>query len=110
MGMDWLGLFMLFGGIALRWNLIWNHLHVGIDPHNGMFRGTMLIGLGLALTTHSPFVIMLACMVGLVWWMRKTVELENKGQPYPAREVLISLFLIGVTVAFRGLNGLIPLG
>jgi len=110
MGMDWLGLFMLFGGIALRWNLIWNHLHVGVDPHNGMFRGTMLIGLGLALTTHSPFVIMLACIVGLVWWMRKAVEPENTGQPYPAREVLISLFLIGVTVAFRVLNGLIPLG
>ena len=110
MGMDWLGLLMLFGGIALRWNLIWNSPHVGVDFHNTMLRGTMLIGLGLALTTHSPLVAMLAVMTGLVWWIRKMGEPENTGQSYLVREIFISLLLVGVTVTFRGLNGLIPLG
>jgi hypothetical protein len=108
--MDWLGLLMLFGGIALRWNLIWNSPHVGVDFHNTMLRGTMLIGLGLALTTHSPLVAMLAVMTGLVWWIRKMGEPENTGQSYLVREIFISLLLVGVTVTFRGLNGLIPLG
>ena len=110
MGMDWLGLFMLFGGIVLRWNFVWNSLHVGVDSYNGMFRGAMLIGLGLALTTHAPLVVLLAGMVGLVWWMHKMGEPENTGQPYLVREILVILILISVTVTFRGLNGLIPLG
>ena len=110
MGMDWLGLFMLFGGIVLRWNLIWNSPHVGVDSHNAMLRGTMLIGLGLALTTHSPLVVMLAGMVGLVWWICKMGEPENTRQSHLVREIFISLMLVGITVTFRGLNGLIPLG
>ena len=75
-----------------------------------MLRGTMLIGLGLALTTHSPLVVMLAGMVGLVWWICKMGEPENTRQSHLVREIFISLMLVGITVTFRGLNGLIPLG
>ena len=37
-------------------------------------------------------------------------EPDNMGQPYLVREILVTLILISVTVTFRGLNGLIPLG
>ena len=108
-GMDWVGLFMLFGGLAMRWNLIRNNLYVPARAHGVMFEGSLLIGFGLALTTHSPLVIMLASLAGLVWWIRFVGEKENMDQYFLAREILLCFFLVGVTVTFRGLNGLIPL-
>lgn len=109
-GMDWVGLFMLFGGIAVRWNLIWHNLYVPVHSKGAMFQGTLLIGLGIALTTHSPLVVLLASLAGLVWWIRFLGEKEEMDQHFLAREILLSFFLVGVTVTFRGLNGLIPLG
>lgn len=108
--MDWIGLCMLFGGIAVRWNLIWNNLDVPNQSPGIMFQGTLLIGFGLALTTHSPLVILLASLAGLVWWIRFLGEREELGRHLLAREILLSFFLVGVTVTLQGLNGLIPLG
>jgi len=108
-GMDWVGLFLLFGGFAMRWNLIRNNLYVPARAHGVMFEGSLLIGFGLALTTHSPLVVMLASLAGLVWWIRFVGEKENLDQYFLAREILLCFFLVGVTVTFRGLNGLIPL-
>ena len=108
--MDWLGLFMLFGGIVVRWNLIWQNLHGSATHTRVMFQCTLLIGLGLALTTHSPLVVALAILASLVWWIRFVGQKEEICQPLLSREICLSFFLVGVTVTFRGLNGLIPLG
>ena len=108
-GMDWLGLFTLFAGIAVRWNLIWNNLYTPANSSYALFQGTLLIGLGLALTTHSPLIVMLASLVGIVWWIRFVGEQEEREQPVLVREIFLSFFLVGVMVTFRGLNGLIPL-
>lgn len=107
--MDWLGLFMLFAGIAVRWNLIWSNLYTPANSSYALFQGTLLIGLGLALTTHSPLVVMLASLVGIVWWIRFVGEREESVPHALTREIFLSFFLVGVTVTFRGLNGLIPL-
>lgn len=108
-GMDWLGLFMLFGGIAVRWNLLWNNLHAPPTFNVAMFQCTLVIGLGLALTTHSLLVVVLAILAGLVWWIQFFGQQEDVDQPLLAREIFLSFFLVGVMVMFRGLNGLIPL-
>ena len=107
--MDWLGLLLLFGGFVLRWNLVWNKIHVSIDSKYRMIHGTLLIGLGLALTTNSPFVVLLACLGIVVWSLRFLDEEEIMEKHYVAREILLIIFIVGVTVTFRGLNGLIPL-
>ena len=101
---------MLFGGIIVRWNLIRNNLYISDQSKGNMFRGTMLIGLGISLTTHSPLVVLLACMASCVWWMRDIEEQEEMRQMYLTREIFISVFLVVLTVTFRGLNGLIPMG
>lgn len=108
-GMDWIGLLMLFVGIAVRWNLIWNNLYTPANSSYPLFQGTLLIGLGLALTTHSPLVVMLASLVGIVWWICFIGTREEHVPHALTREIFLSFFLVGVTVTFRGLNGLIPL-
>ncbi len=107
--MDWLGLFLLLGGIVVRWNLIRNHLS-GLTSFNVvMVQCTLAIGLGLALTTHSPLVVVLASLAGLVWWMGFLDLKEERPQTPLGREIVLSFFLVGVMVTLRGLNGLVPL-
>jgi len=107
--MDWVGLFMLFGGMVLRWNLVWNNRGAGVETNRMMFHGTLCIGLGLALTTHSPLVVFLAGLGGLVCYIQCLGEKDVMEPHYLGREVLLSAFLVGVTLTFRGLNGLVPL-
>ena len=108
-GMDWAGLFLLFGGIAVRWSRLWHTLHSGYAKRE-IFQSTLLIGLGFALTTHSPLVILLASLAGFVWSIRFLDETAEMGRYVLARELCLSVFLVVILVLFRGLNGLIPLG
>ena len=74
-----------------------------------MVQCTLAIGLGLALTTHSPLVVVLASLAGLVWWMGFLDLKEERPQTPLGREIVLSFFLVGVMVTLRGLNGLVPL-
>jgi membrane-associated phospholipid phosphatase len=107
--MDWVGLVMLFGGIAVRWNVVWKNLYSSVSSKGVMFQGLLCMGLGLALTTHSILVVLLAGFAGVVWWIQFRGERETSIQPSMSREIFQSVFFVGAMIALRGLNGLIPL-
>ena len=109
MAMDWAGLVMLFGGIAVRWNFVWKNLYALVPSQGVMFQGSLCIGLGLALTTHSLLVALLAGMASVVWWVQCFGEEEPVDQPSMAREIFLGVFLVGAMITLQGLNGLIPL-
>lgn len=104
------GFFLLFGGIAMRWNFILKARYTKIPWKDMLLYGELLIGIGIAFTTHSPVVMLLMSLAVLVWWMKFFGEKETIDQQSVAQEVLFGLFAIGLAVLFHSLNGIVYLG
>ncbi len=107
MGLVWAGWLTLLLGIGMRLRLHWEKWEK--QSHIGLLEANLLIGLGLALHTHSLLVVGLVLLTGIAWWLLHKDTRTGSETRGLAWEALLGIGVVGLSLAIHQLQGLIPL-
>ncbi len=107
MGLAWAGWLTLLLGIGMRLRLHWEKWEK--QSHIGLLEANLLIGLGLALHTHSLLVFSLAFLAGTAWWLLHKDARTGSETRGLAWEALLGIGVVGLSLVIHQLQGLIPL-
>lgn len=107
MGLAWAGWLTLLLGIGMRLRLHWEKWEK--QGHIGLLEANLLIGLGLALHTHSLLVVGLVLLTGIAWWLLHKDTRTGSETRGLAWEALLGFGVVGLSLVIHQLQGLIPL-
>ena len=107
MGLAWAGWLTLLLGIGMRLRLHWEKWEK--QSHIRFLEANLLIGLGLALHTHSLLVVGLVLLTGIAWWLLHKDTRTGSETRGLAWEALLGIGVVGLSLAIHQLQGLIPL-
>ncbi len=98
----WTGLLLLIAGLGVRWIVAWQ----GDGNARRTLGANVMIALGLAAGTQASWVIVVALLACIAWWLNHQPE---SGAPQCfLREACLTSALVIVLVTLQGLHGLVP--